>query len=110
MQLDPRHHLFEIARQRAEWTLQQLWLGYLTLGGVHDAFEIEAYLHGMAPLTPAQQDVLANALNERLDDLYRAARVPYLLTPNLHTIHREDAMTVLDELLDSPSQAEDPEP
>ena len=73
-----RHQLFQAARTRAEWSIQQLWVGYLALGGTSDAFDIEAFLHGLAPLNDAQQDVLATAVNERLDDLYLAARVPYL--------------------------------
>ena len=50
----PRHQLFEAARTRAEWTVQQLWVGYLALGGTRDAFDIEAFLHGLGPLDDAQ--------------------------------------------------------
>ena len=73
-----RHELFEAARRRGEWTITQLWVQYLAVGGRLDLFSVEAYLSGLAPLPPAQQDVLANALNERLDDLYQTAKLPYL--------------------------------
>ena len=80
MATESRHLLFEAARARADWTIQQLWVGYLALGGTGDAFDIEAYLNGLGPLSDDQQDALANAVNERLDDLHRTAHVPYLTT------------------------------
>ncbi len=106
---DPRHHLFEAARARADWTVQQLWVGYLAVGGSRDAFDIEAYLHGLGPLSDDQQDILANAVNERLDDLYRAARVPYLATLALEPCERCDPLTILDELLAAESDEETPQ-
>lgn len=93
-----RHHLFETARIRAEWSIQQLWVGYLAVGGTRDAFDIEAYLHGLGPLSEDQQEVLANAVNERLDDLYLAVRVPYLAAIELRPCRCQDPLTVLDEL------------
>jgi hypothetical protein len=103
---DPRHQLFEAARKRAGWTVQQLWVGYLAVGGSRDAFDIDAYLYGLGPLSDDQQDILANAVNERLDDLYRAACVPYLATLALEPCQCQDPMTILDELLGARS----PEP
>ena len=79
--------------------MQQLWVGYLALGGTRDAFDIEAYLHGLGSLSDDQQDVLANAVNERLDDLYLSAQVPYLTTVRLPPHRCEDPLTVLDDLL-----------
>jgi hypothetical protein len=73
-----RHELFENARQRAGWTVEQLWIHYLALGGTHVVFDLEAYLSGLMPLPAGQQDVLACALNERLADLHDPAEVPYL--------------------------------
>ena len=103
---DPRHQLFEAARTRAGWTVQQLWVGYLAVGGSRGAFDIEAYLYGLGPLSDDQQDILANAVNERLDDLYRAACVPYLATLTLEPCRCQDPLTILDELLGAKS----PEP
>jgi len=72
-----RHQVLEAARQRAELTLYHLWLDYMSFSGVAGIVEVEAYLHGLMPLDPHQEDILAHVVNERLDDLYRAARVPY---------------------------------
>jgi hypothetical protein len=95
-----RHELFETARQRAGCTITQLWVGYLSLGGKLDQFTIEAYLHGLTPLPPAEQDVLATAVNERLADLYRGATVPYLNTiQQLDEPRYEDPLDILEKLL-----------
>ena len=76
MDTDDRHRLCETARVRGELTVQELWLRYLALGGNHDEFDIDGYLQGILPLNTLEQDILAVALNERLDGIYRAARVP----------------------------------
>ena len=76
MDTDDRHRLCETARVRGELTVQELWLRYLALSGNHDEFDIDGYLQGILPLNALEQDILAVALNERLDELYRAARVP----------------------------------
>ena len=73
-----RHQLFEDARHSASWTLEQLWLHYVALGGTLVVFDLDAYLAGLMPIPAPQQDVLACALNERLTDLHRTTRVPYL--------------------------------
>ena len=101
-----RHHLFETARGRADLTVRQLWLDYVALGGLDDFFDVDAYLQGLGHLAAAQQDVLACALNERLEDFYWSSRVPYVTLG--------DAMTsgglplaVLEQLL-SPSRRPPP--
>lgn len=92
-----RYQLFEAGWRRAGCPLSQLWVQYLGLGGHVDLFSLDAFLHGMMPLPPAQQDILANAINEQLDDLYLAAKVPYLHTIETLTKSR-DPLTVIDEL------------
>jgi hypothetical protein len=94
---EQRYQVFAAARHRAECSIQQLWVQYLSLGGVLDLFTVEAFLHGLVPLSAAQQDILANAINERLDDLYRGAMVPYLHILDFPTSTR-DPLTALDEL------------
>lgn len=81
MNVAGRHRLFDTGRRRAGLTIAQLWVRYAALGGVVDRVEIDAFLSGMLTLDPLQQDVLAHAVNERLDDLFRAARIPYLIEP-----------------------------
>ena len=74
----PRHQLFESARRSGDWTVEQLWIHYLALGGTLVVFDIEGYLAGLMPMTAGEQNVLACALNERLADLSSPTRVPYL--------------------------------
>lgn len=110
-----RHQLFDTSRKRAELTISQLWVLYLGLGGRLDLFSIEAYLHGLTPLPAAQQDVLANAINEQLDDLCQAAKVPYLHTaheqdPAFTELAYEDPVEVLDHLLSRGSPAPPQQP
>ena len=66
----------DTARHRAELSVQDLWLRYLALGGTGDAFDLDGYLQSLVTLDDFQQDVLAQALNEGLRDLYEAHRVP----------------------------------
>jgi hypothetical protein len=77
-ELTARHQLFEAARCSADWTVEQLWIGYVAVGGTFLVFDLDAYLAGLMPLPPEQQDVLACALNERLTDLHHPTRLPYL--------------------------------
>jgi hypothetical protein len=66
----------EAARVRGELDVHELWLRYLALGGTSDVFDIDAYLQSLLPLVPSEEIILAVALNERLDEVYRAARIP----------------------------------
>lgn len=61
----------------AELTVEQLWLRYFALGGDAGLVEVEAYLRGLMPLAALQSDLLAHAVNERLDELVWQRRVPY---------------------------------
>ena len=76
MTSDDRYRAVELARLRADLSVQQLWLRYLALGGSGDAFEVDGYLQGLVPLDAFQQDVLAQAVNEGLEELYHSLRVP----------------------------------
>ena len=81
MTIDERHRRMDAARVRAELTVQDLWLRYVALGGTGDAFDLDGYLQGLVPLEPYQQDLLAQALNEALEDDYRAYRIPLSVLP-----------------------------
>ena len=75
-------HLLLAAGQRlVELSLEQLWMRHFALGGNTGLVELEAYLAGMMPLPELQRDLLAQAVNERLDELHDAARVPYSFPP-----------------------------
>ena len=63
---------------RAGLDLEELWLRYVALGGNADPMEVDGYLHGLVLLTPGEHNVLACAVNERLDELGDGhVRVPY---------------------------------
>src|SRR3712207_7515984 len=44
---DLRHASMEAARVRAELSIQDLWLRYVSLGGTGDAFDLDGYLQGL---------------------------------------------------------------
>jgi hypothetical protein len=93
-ELTPRHQMFEAARRSADWTVDELWVDYLALGGTLVVFDLDAYLAGLMPMPSGQQDVLACALNERLTDLSDKVRLPYLtVLPD----RCEEALNVLEE-------------
>jgi len=76
-----QHAAVEAARVRADLSVQQLWLRYLALGGSSDAFDVDGYLQGLVPLPGFQADVLAQAVNEALEELFRSLRVPLSALP-----------------------------
>jgi hypothetical protein len=88
MNNEQRHKSMDAARVGARLSVQDLWLRYLALGGSRDAFEIDGYLQGMVPLDSFQQDVLAQAVNEALEDLYRSLQVPLSATSEDGVAHR----------------------
>ncbi len=62
---------------RADLSLDQLWLRYFAVGGSAGQIELEAYLEDLMPLAATERDMLAIAVNERLDELMWPHRVPY---------------------------------
>ncbi|WNV87428.1 PP2C family protein-serine/threonine phosphatase [Umezawaea sp. Da 62-37] len=63
--------------ERTGLTADELWLRYFALGGDVGPVEVDAYLHGLMTLPGIQCDVLAHAVNERLDEFDWLRRVPY---------------------------------
>jgi hypothetical protein len=112
MTSDEPQRRMDAARVRAELTVQNLWLRYVALGGTGDAFDLDGYLQGLVPLETFQQDVLAQALNEALEDSYRAYHIP-LSTPPSDRPGDEPLRRLIDDLLDRgppacPEQSEPP--
>ena len=104
----------DAARVRAELTVHDLWLRYVALGGTGDAFDLDGYLQGLVPLGTLQQDVLAQALNEALEETYRAYHIPLSTPPSDHP-GDERLGRLIDELLDDrpaapPAESEPPSP
>lgn len=77
---DEQRRALQAACRRAQLDPDQLWLRYFALGGDAGPVEVEAYLHAVLPLPEMQRDVLAHAVNERLDELAWHQRVPYART------------------------------
>lgn len=77
---DEQLHALDVAVRRADLSMEDLWVRYFTLGGDAGMMEIEAYLNGLMELPSGQRDVLAHAVNERLDDVTTRLRVPYSRT------------------------------
>ena len=71
---------------------------YLSVGGSNcDIFDIDAHLQGVLALDAFEQDTLAWALNERLDEVAAAAHVPYLTVGEPTS---ESLQEVISDLLD----------
>lgn len=96
---DDRHRRMDAARIRAELTVQELWLRYLALGGTNDAFDLDGYLQGLMPLDAFQQDVLAQTVNEALQDSYDCYSMP-LVVPAAEDGSQERLRAVIQQLLD----------
>ncbi|MEV6640606.1 PP2C family protein-serine/threonine phosphatase [Amycolatopsis sp. NPDC051371] len=71
---------FASAFARAELTPEELWLRYFALGGSYGLLEVEGYLHGLLDLPGFDRDVVAHAVNERLDELAWHRRASYTRT------------------------------
>jgi hypothetical protein len=107
---DQRHRRMDAARVRAELSVHDLWLRYLALGGTEDAFDLDGYLQGLVPMETFQQDVLAQALNEALEDGYRSYRIS-LSTPSPADAADDRLARLVAELLDNhrPASGDGPE-
>jgi hypothetical protein len=65
------------AFEHTDLTLEQLWMRYFALGGEADLVDVDAHLAGLLRLPAPQHDMLAHAINERLDEIVSEHRVPY---------------------------------
>ncbi len=67
----------QAALKNTQLTLEELWHRYFALGGTAGLVEVESFLHDITGLPTLQRDLLAHAMNERLDDLAGRSRAPY---------------------------------
>ncbi|MGY1827262.1 PP2C family protein-serine/threonine phosphatase [Blastococcus sp. SYSU DS0541] len=77
---DARQPALAAGYAHAGLQLEQLWVRYFALGGTADLVEVDAYLNGLASVPGDQHDLLAHAVNERLEELVTRHRVPYTRT------------------------------
>ncbi|SDR95017.1 hypothetical protein [Microlunatus soli] len=98
---------FDAAIRLSGLSLRQLWLRYVALGGNADVFDVEAFLQGLGTLASFERDVLAHAVNERLQEVLVETELPYL-DPGPDLPGREDdPVDVLTDLLE-PDQDQEP--
>ncbi|MDT5088444.1 MAG: hypothetical protein QOG47_1151 [Mycobacterium sp.] len=67
---------FRHAFESADVSVDEVWLRFFGLGGEADRCELDAYLNGAITLPPIEHDILAHAINERLDEI-APPRAPY---------------------------------
>jgi hypothetical protein len=67
---------FHDAYGASDLTVPELWLRYFALGGDASELEVDAYLNGALALPAFQHDMLAHAINERLDEI-APPKAPY---------------------------------
>jgi hypothetical protein len=99
MTSEERYRRMDAARVRAQLTVQELWLRYLALGGSGDAFDLDGYLQGLVPLDTFQQDVLAQALNEALRELFDSYLIPLSAPAVLQGADDDRLRRLMDQLL-----------
>ena len=85
-------------------SLEELWMRYFGVGGDADLMDLDAHLAGVVHLPPAQADLVAHALNERLDELVAERRVAYSRPVHLPR-HRSGPLPALVELLQAAGTA-----
>ncbi|MFI9007999.1 PP2C family protein-serine/threonine phosphatase [Actinosynnema sp. NPDC053489] len=94
-----QQHSIAAALRHAELTSEELWIRYFAIGGDAGLLEIDAYVHGLGSLPPLQRDILAHAINERLDELTPPRRADYS-RPTRETRPRDRSLIALVELLE----------
>jgi hypothetical protein len=73
---EPLSARFHAAYEASGLSVAELWLRYFAFGGAGSEFEVDAYLNGAIALPGIQHDILAHAINERLDEIAPPA-APY---------------------------------
>ncbi|MFD5245401.1 PP2C family protein-serine/threonine phosphatase [Amycolatopsis sp. NPDC058340] len=77
LQAEEQRRLVAACFARTGLTVEQLWLRYFALGGDVSEGELRAFLRGSSSLPRIQRDMVAHAVNERLDEISGARRAPY---------------------------------
>jgi hypothetical protein len=74
---DTRPDVFEIFRRDATLSHGELWLRYFALGGMSSSLQLEAIVVGALLPSTHDNDLVAQALNERFVELGGNHPVPY---------------------------------
>jgi hypothetical protein len=75
--LDRQRQLICVAIRTADLDPQDIWVRYFGLAGSADEFEMDAYLNGLIVLPPLECDLIAEAVNELIDEIPPLPRAPY---------------------------------
>jgi hypothetical protein len=75
--LDKQRQLTWVAIRTADFNLQEVWVRYFGLAGSVDEYELDAYLYGLIVLPPLECDLIAEAVNELIDEIPPLPRAPY---------------------------------
>lgn len=70
--------ILDVFRREAALTPTDLWLRYFALGGNATQARVAEYLIGTKQPARADYNLLAQALNERFQELGRGSPVPYM--------------------------------
>lgn len=66
-----------LALKGAQLSVEELWMRYFGMGGEAGYLEVDAYVHGKGETPALERDILAHAVNERIDELTWAKRAVY---------------------------------
>jgi hypothetical protein len=75
--LDKQRHLTQIAVRAARLDVQDIWIRYFGLAGSIDEYEVDAYLNALIYLPQLECDLIAEAVNELIDEIPALPRAPY---------------------------------
>ncbi|HUR52212.1 MAG TPA: PP2C family protein-serine/threonine phosphatase [Mycobacteriales bacterium] len=104
---EEQRRLLQLSAERTGLPLEQLWLRYFALGGSCGLVEVEAHVLGMMTLPASDCDMLAHAANERLDEMDREARIPYLRRLRSDPGRHDPGVTLVELLRDARSATPD---
>ncbi len=96
---DEQQRTLARALRRADLSVKDLWIRYFALGGDAGELDVDGYVHGLTGLAEFQRDILAHAVNERLDELTWSHRAAYSRTTR-EGRPRTRALAALVELLE----------
>ncbi len=77
LQAEEQRRIVAACFARTGLTVEQLWLRYFALGGDVSRVELDGFLQELVPLPRIQRDMVAHAVNERLDEVSEVRRAPY---------------------------------
>jgi hypothetical protein len=64
------------AINEADLAVSEVWLRYFSFSGMVEEYEVHAYVQGLIDLPRLQRDLIAQAVNELIDELPHPRRAP----------------------------------